>query len=275
MPRKHIVIPDTQVRPGVPTDNLRWISRYIIDRRPDVIVHLGDHWDMPSLSTYDRGKLQFEGRRYKADIEAGNAGLTLLDRSISWHNQRDRKGGPYEPRKVLLMGNHEDRIRRAIEENAWLDGLVGLHDLNTRDWEVHDFLEVVRIDGIAYSHYFANPMTGRPYGGMASTLLKQLSHSFVMGHRQLLEFATRYDVIGRKQTGIVAGAAYLQDEDYKGPQGNHHWRGILVLHEVEDGSFDMMEVSLDYLCRRYEGCSLSTFLRERYPDQRGVLWTPR
>lgn len=270
----HIVIPDTQVRPGVPTDHLRWIGRYLVDRRPDVIVHLGDHWDMPSLSSYDRGKLDFEGRRYKADVEAGNAGLTLLDRSITWHNQRDRKAGPYEPRKVLLMGNHEYRIERARQEHAWLDGLVGLEDLNTRDWEVHDFLEPVFIDGVGYSHYWTNPMSGRPYGGQAITRLKQLGHSYVMGHQQILDFATRF-VAGRKQTGIVAGASYLHDEKYLTPQGNHHWRGILVLHEVDQGSFDVMEVSLGYLCRRYEGVSLSTFLRDKYPDQRGVLWAPR
>lgn len=269
--RSHLVIPDTQVKPGVPTDHLRWIGRYIIDRKPDVVVHLGDHWDMESLSTYDRGKLQFEGRRYKADVAAGNAGLTLLDRSITWHNQRDRKAGPYLPEKHLLLGNHEDRIRRAVEEHGWLDGMIGLDDLDTRDWQVHPFLEPVLIDGVAYAHYFANPMSGRPYGGQAITRLKQLGHSYCMGHQQTLEFATRF-VLGKKQTGIVAGAAYLHDEDYKGPQGNAHWRGILVFHEVREGQFDLMEVSLDYLCRRYEGVSIGEFLKTKYPEQDGYLW---
>jgi len=44
----HLVIPDTQAKPGAPTKHLEWIGRYILDRRPDVVVHLGDHWDMPS-----------------------------------------------------------------------------------------------------------------------------------------------------------------------------------------------------------------------------------
>ena len=32
-PRTHLVIPDTQAKPGVPTDHLGWIGEYILDRR--------------------------------------------------------------------------------------------------------------------------------------------------------------------------------------------------------------------------------------------------
>jgi hypothetical protein len=51
----HLFIPDTQVKPGVPTVHLSWIGQYIVDRfagRPFdlTIVHAGDHYDLPSLS---------------------------------------------------------------------------------------------------------------------------------------------------------------------------------------------------------------------------------
>lgn len=265
----HLIIPDTQVKPGVPTDHLRWAGRYILERKPDVIVHLGDHWDMPSLSAWDKGKLQMEGRRYRADVEAGNTGLRLLDEPTVDANRKRKE--PYTPRKVLLHGNHEHRISRAVEENSHLEGWMSLDDLNTRDWEVHPFLEPVTIDGITYAHYFANPMTGKPIGGQALTRLKTLGHSYVQGHQQVLDYACRF-VQGRKQIAITAGAFYLHDEDYKGPQGNAHWRGLIVLHEVQDGQADLMEVSIDYLCRRYEGVSVGEFLRENYPDQDGFLW---
>ena len=76
----HLVIPDSQCKPGAPLDHMRWAGRYILEKKPDVIVDLGDTWDMESMSEWDRGKFQFEGRRYKADIEAGNAGVRLLDK---------------------------------------------------------------------------------------------------------------------------------------------------------------------------------------------------
>lgn len=48
IPRRHLVIPDVQAKDGVPLDHLEWIGRYIADKRPDVIVCIGDFADMPS-----------------------------------------------------------------------------------------------------------------------------------------------------------------------------------------------------------------------------------
>lgn len=214
-----------------------------------------------------------EGRRYAEDVKAGNEGLALITAPLNKANWSRRKRGTeeYSPRLVLLRGNHEDRLRRAVEENGHLHGAIGYDDLESPGWEVYDFLEPVEIEGIHFAHFFANPMSGRPYGGQAITRLKTLGHSFVQGHQQVLEFATRY-VAGRKQTAVIAGAFYLGDEPYKGYQGNHHWRGVLMLHECRQGSFDLMEVSVDYLSRRYEGVPVNEFLCTKYPDMTGTLW---
>jgi hypothetical protein len=37
---KHLVIPDTQCKPGVPLDHLDWANGYIRDKKPDVIINL-------------------------------------------------------------------------------------------------------------------------------------------------------------------------------------------------------------------------------------------
>src|ERR1035437_3365549 len=67
--RTHLIIPDCQVHSGVPTQHLEWVGKYIAQKRPDVIVCIGDFADMPSLCSYDKGKKSFEGRRYVLDIE--------------------------------------------------------------------------------------------------------------------------------------------------------------------------------------------------------------
>ena len=54
--KKHLVIGDTQVKPGISLSYLTWIGKYIVDKQPDVIVMIGDFADMPSLSSYDVGK---------------------------------------------------------------------------------------------------------------------------------------------------------------------------------------------------------------------------
>lgn len=255
----HLVIPDTQMKPGVPDDHLHWIGKYIVDRQPDVVIHLGDHWDMPSLSSYDRGKKQFEGRRYTEDIKAGNKSFKILTKYIDKYNENKKPADQYKPRLIFLRGNHCYRIELAIESDPVLDGVIGYHHLDTEGWEVHGFREIVWVDGVAYSHYFYNPMTGRPYGGQAISRLKTLGHSFTMGHQQTLDYAIRF-VAERSQHAIVAGACYLHDEEYKGPQGNAHWRGIIVKHAVSNGSYNPMFVDLAYLCKRYTGLSLADYI---------------
>jgi hypothetical protein len=271
-PITHIVIPDTQAKPGVPDAHLRWVGQYIVDHfagKPHVkVIHLGDHWDMPSLSSYDRGKRQMEGRRVQEDIDAGNAAFARLNSALTAYNSHRETDDQWWPERHFLLGNHEDRITRAIEDDAQLEGLLTLDSLNATElgWAVHDYLDPVFIDGIGYSHYWANPLTGRPYTGMAITRLKTIGHSFTMGHQQTLDYAVRFvrDDKGevRSQHGLVAGACYLHDEEYKGYQGNAHWRGIVVCHAVHNGSYNAMFVDLEYLCQRYEGMSVNRYLKK-------------
>ena len=274
MPNIHVVIPDTQAKPGAPTDHLKWIGQYIVDQfhdQPRKIIHLGDHADMPSLSSYDKGKKSMDGRRYTEDIKAANDAWKILNAPLNEFNLNRRKTrhARWLPERHILLGNHEDRINRAVESDAQLEGVISTDDLIYADtgWKVHPFLSPVFLDGVGYSHYWYNPMNGRPLGGTTEGRLKTLGHSFTMGHQQTYLTAIRY-VNDQQQRGLIAGACYLHDEDYKGPQGNHHWRGILIKHQVNNGAYDLMEVSLDYLCRRYEGVSLDRFIAKKYPSLR-------
>jgi hypothetical protein len=249
-------IPDTQVKAGVPLDHLTWIGRYILDKRPDVIVHAGDHWDMPSLSSYDVGKKSFEGRTYKADIAAGNLGMDMLMAPLDEYNAMRRKNrkAPYEPRKEFLLGNHEERIARAIELDRKLDGTIGYHEFNLEKhgWNVNGFRRPINIGGVYFAHYFYNPLNSRPYTGKAHTILKNLGFSFVQGHRQGYDPAGVMHLSnGDVRRGIIAGSCYQHEERYLGPQGENYWRGILMLHELKNGNFNLMEVSLDFLREKY------------------------
>ena len=114
---KICVIPDTQVKPDVPLDHLLYAGRYIASKKPDVIVMIGDWWDMESLCSYDKGKASFEGRRYKKDIDAGNLAMDLFLQPIKTERERLKvnKKKQWKPRMVFTIGNHEQRIERAIE----------------------------------------------------------------------------------------------------------------------------------------------------------------
>lgn len=269
MSRIHIVIGDTQQKAGVPNIHMSWIGQYIVDQfaGKDVsLIHIGDHWDMPSLSSYDRGKKAMEGRRYRSDIDAGNKAFSLLNDPLKQYNAGRPKKKQWWPDRHITLGNHEDRITRACNEDAKLDGAISLDDLNAASWgwTVHPFLEPVVIDGVHYAHYFYNPGSGRPYAGEnLFTRLKTIGHSFTMGHQQGLSIAIR--PVGQvRHQGLVVGSCYLHQEKYLGPQTQDYWRGIVVCHQVSKGMYDPMMVSLDYLCRRYEGKSLRSSRLLRY-----------
>jgi hypothetical protein len=249
---KILVLPDVQAKPGNDFSFLTSIGNYIIAKKPDVIVNIGDFADMESLSTYDRGLKSFEGRSYQKDIWAAREAMDALLTPIYEYNKRAKqnKDKQYKPRMVLTLGNHENRINRAINEDRKLDGLISTDDLPYQDWEVFSFLDVVVIEGIAFSHYFTSGAMGRPICTAQALLTKQ-HMSCVAGHQQGRQIAFGKRADGKGMTSLIIGSCYEHDEDYLGSQGNIHWRGLYLLHGCKDGEFDECAVPLSYIKEHY------------------------
>jgi hypothetical protein len=248
-----LCIPDTQCREGVPTEHLTWAGKAIIDYRPDVVVHLGDHWDMPSLSSHDKaGSKYFEGKRYLKDVEAGNEGMKMLLAPLKelQSKQKKNKEKVYKPRLVFLMGNHCNRIGRAINNNPQLEGLLSYDHLYLKDWEVHPFLHPVFIGGVGFNHYWPVGAMGRP-AGTAASIVSKLHQSCVAGHQQGKQVAYGKRADGKPICCIIAGSYYLHNEEYMDQLSNTHWRGLVMLNDVRDGAFDEMFLSIEYLGRKY------------------------
>ena len=251
---KHLILPDAQVKSGVPLEQLTWAGKYAAYKKPDHIICIGDFADMPSLGMYDVGKRSFEGRRYKLDIDAAHKGMDLFMQPIrdEQNRQRQNKEKIWKPKLTLTLGNHEDRITRAIEADPKLEGVLSLSDLGYEryGWRVFPYLEPVCIDGIMYCHFFTSGIMGKPVTS-AQAMINKKFMSCVMGHVQgrQIAYGTRAD--GKQITGLFVGGYYQHDEDYLRWQGNKHWRGLWMLHEVDDGSFDEMPISIGYLKKKY------------------------
>lgn len=251
---KILYIPDCQVKEGVDLSFLDWIGKYIVAKKPDIIVQGGDFSDMPSLSSYDIGKKDFEGRRYHKDIEVTHEAMRKLLNPLREFNEKARatKAKQYKPKLVLTLGNHEERINRVTNSDPKLDGTISIEDLGYKEfgWDVYPFLYPVVIDGVCFSHYFPTGVAGRA-ATTSSALVSKMHMSCVAGHQQGKQVAYGKRPDGTTVTCIIAGSCYLHDEKYMGHQGNDHWRGIIMLHEVHDGCFDEMFISLNYLQRKY------------------------
>lgn len=252
--KRVMVLPDVQAKPGLDFSYLRRYGTYMLEKRPEVIVCIGDFADMPSLSSYDKGRKSFEGRRYKRDIEAAQFAMQAFLGPLNEYNARQRrnKKAEYRPRMVLTLGNHEDRINRAINDDSKLDGVLSVKDLAYEEygWEVYPFLHVVIVEGVAFSHFIATGVMGRP-ASSAAAQLRKANMSCFSGHKQGKEIAYGYRADGATITSIICGSAYEHDEEYLGCQGNRHWRGFFMLNDVSDGAFDEMPISLSYINKKY------------------------
>jgi hypothetical protein len=243
------VIPDMQVKPDVDLSYCARIGRYLADKKPDIIVNGGDFADMPSLNNYDLpGSKGMEGQRYKEDILSVQTAMRMMMTPI--REEMERTG--WNPRLVLTLGNHEDRINRAVKSTPKLEGVIGLCDLHYEEWgwEVIPFLQPITISGVSFAHYFCSGVMGRPITSARALLTKKHMSCFAF-HQQGrdIAFGTRGD--GTQMIAVIAGSCYEHDEHYLNPQTNNHWRGLYVLNDVIDGAFEENAVSLKYLRRKY------------------------
>ena len=253
--KRIIVIPDSQIRPGDDYEFLTNIGKYIVDMQPDIVVHLGDFADMPSLSSHDKsGTKSMEGKRYNEDVMSALRAMNALMKPIvdKQNQQRKNKEKVWKPELILTLGNHENRIYRAINNDPKLDGLISINDLGYElyGWNVIPFLQPIIIEGIAFCHYLVSGVMGRPVT-TAQALINKMHMSCIVGHQQgrMIAYGKRAD--GKNITAMIVGSCYEHDECYLNPQSNNHWRGLVVLNEVIDGEFDEIMVSLNYINRKY------------------------
>ena len=248
----HLVIPDQHAHPDHNNERADLLANLIIDLKPDVVVNIGDAADMPSLSSYDKGKRSFHGRTYRADIDAH---LDFQDRLWSPVYRRKRK----LPRTYFFVGNHEQRIEKALDLSPELTGSIGMEDLELREW--YDTIVpyeggtpgTLSIDGVRYAHYFVSGLMGRPIGGEhpAYSLLTKGFGSATCGHSHLFDHSVRTSVDGKKIHGCTAGVFQDYDADWAG-MCNRLWsRGVLIKRNVSGGEYDHQWVSLDALKKEY------------------------
>lgn len=248
----HFVIPDVHCSPDLDNERLTALGQLIAEIRPDVLICLGDFGDFASLSSYDKGKKTFEGRRYKKDVESVRDGMNMLMKPI-------RKCTSYKPVQIFTLGNHENRINRAIDDDSKLDGTIGIEDLQLEKfgWNVYPFLKPAFLDGIAYSHYFASGINGKAISGdkLGHTLCSKLHQSAVVGHSHLWAHAESLKIDGTRIFGLSAGCFVHPEtmENWSDAMRHLWWRGVVVLKEIDGrGFYDAIEaITMRKILRDY------------------------
>lgn len=217
-----------------------------------MVINLGDMFDMPSMSGYDKGKKSFQGRAFKKDIEAG---LDFDERLWSPIKKAKKK----RPRRVFIEGNHEQRLKRLLDMQPELEGTVGFgdFDLNRHYDNIVEYdgqtPGIIEIDGITYCHFAVSGVMGRPVGGEhpAYSLLTKQFTSITCGHIHVFDHCVRSDISGRKINGLVAGVYQDYDSDWAGEINKLWSRGVVVKRNVDKGQYDLQWISLKTLEKEY------------------------
>ena len=251
--KTHLVIPDQHAHPDYHNKRFEWLGKLIVDIKPDVVINLGDCADMPSLSSYDKGTKGFEGKRYKDDVQCViNAQERMFDPIKRAKKRR--------PKFIMLEGNHEYRIARAINSDAAiLDGVISYSDLEYESfgWNTVRYRGatpgIAVVDGIAYAHYFTSGVMGRPVSGIhpANALLVKQFMSCTQGHTHTTDYCVRTNAAGEMVHGLVAGVYQDWFAEFAGEANDLWWKGVIIKREVQNGMYDPQWVSLDKLRREY------------------------
>lgn len=250
--RTHLIYTDAHASPEHNNDRAEWLGKLIVDLKPDIVINGGDLADMASLASYDKGTKSFHNKSYVADYSSA---VDFQER-LWWPVRKTKRRLPM---RVSLIGNHEQRISRAINSQHELDGAIGYKDLCLEEYndEVVYYNGAtpgnIILDGVTYAHYMVSGVSGRPIGGehpAYSHLVKQHS-SCVVGHSHVLDYCQRTRADGKKIAAVVAGCFSDWFHHYAGDGGRVWWRGVVVLKNVEEGNFDIQTINLNTIKKEY------------------------
>mgnify|MGYP003652507014 FL=1 len=251
----HLILPDQHSHPDFNNERADYAGKLIADLKPDVVVNMGDAADLASLSSYDKGKASFQGRNYQRDIESH---LDFQERL--WTPIRRLKCKL--PRRIVLEGNHENRIKKALEYDPQLKG--DKYGLSFKDLDFDRYYQdvveykggtpgIITVDGISYSHYFISGVMGRAIGGVnhAASLINKNYSSSTCAHSHLVDWAVRSNSQGKSVMGLVAGVYQDYDSSWAGHVNDLWWSGIVIKRGVEDGTYSPEFISMSQLRKMY------------------------
>ena len=155
----------------------------------------------------------------------------------------------------MLLGNHEDRIDRIIDETPELDGTISTKDLNFKEfgWEVIPYQEPMVVDGVHYCHNYPTGVMGKPISGdnIARSLLLKNKVSSTVGHCHLFDYSMCTTPIGKKVIGLSAGCYLHHKEEYARSTQRMWWSGLIVKRNVKQGEYDLETIKYNTIRRKY------------------------
>ena len=244
--------------PSVSNERFQWLGKLIHDVRPDFVFDLGDGADMKSLNSYDtRYPQAIVSQSYEKDIDTYNESQDMI-------RQPYRISKRKRPAWIGMEGNHENRIKKAIQLDPRLEGSkygVSFSHLQTDYWfsDYHEYVNsapaIADYDGVSYAHYFSSGNFGTATSGThhAYTLLQNRNCSSVCGHSHKRSVYFKDSAHPTGIIGVVAGCYKGADEGWAGQANRDWWKGAVVFRNIDNGLFEPQFISQKAMKEEYGG----------------------
>lgn len=243
-----LVVPDAHTTPDQDMIRFTALGRMANHKRPDRVVFMGDFCNFDSLSSYDFGKENSHGKRYKDDCKAGIAALKLFKAELA---------SDYKPILVFLGGNHDEgRVEKYIENHAQLRGHMDIKDdlrLDELGFKYVPYKSFYEAHGVLFAHAIMNaanqPVSGK---NVMSSIAMLTAKSVVVGHHH------RFETMGYYRHGaddiqqvLLCGVFSEHTDDYADGGCNAYNRCVCFLTHTGYGRFDVEQVSIGRLRSYY------------------------
>ena len=251
-----VVFSCAHASPKVDNKRFELLGNLIFDIRPDYVVDLGDFADLSSLNSYDtRYPKAIVSQNYGEDIEVAIDAQEKLRQKFIQRKVR-------KPLWFGFEGNHEHRIKRALQHDPRLEGKkygISFDHLQTRRFydEYHGYENgapaIKSYDGVHYAHYLASGNYGTALSGIhhGYALTVKLSASITVGHSHKFSYFVKQEARPNPIHGLVAGCFKGKDELWAG-QANQEWRkGVVIKRNISNGNYDLQWISMEQLEQDY------------------------
>ena len=251
-----IVYTCCHANPKVDNKRFELLGNLIYDIKPDYVFDLGDFADMSSLNSYDtRYPKAIVTENYESDIEV------VLDAQEKLREKFVRRK-TRKPIWIGFEGNHEHRIKRALQHDPRLEGKkygVSFEHLQTRRYydEYHRYKNgapaIVEYDGVSYAHFFSSGNYGTAISGIhhGYALTQKLAASATCGHSHKFSYFVKQEARPNPIHGLVAGNFKGKEESWAG-QSNNEWRsGVVIKRNIWNGNYDLQWISMEALEKDY------------------------
>ena len=256
MTKTAVVLSCGHTDPNVSNERYDWLGEFLYDLKPDYVVDLGDGADMKSLNSYDtRYPQAIVSQSYEKDIEHYNEAMERM-------RYRFKKQRRKRPTYIGFEGNHENRIKKAIQFDPRLEGSkygVSFSHLQTDKWfdEYHEYHNsapaIADYDGVSYAHYFSAGNFGTATSGThhAYTLLQNRNYSSTCGHSHKRSIYFKDSAHPRAIIGCVVGCYKGAEESWAGQANQDWWKGVVIKREIDNGVYEPEFISMKRLQEVY------------------------